>query len=38
MITMIFSTEKETEQVVLKLLRDGYDFRVIGRKAIVILG
>lgn len=38
MITMIFSTEEKTEQAVLKLLRDGYDFRVIGRKAIVILG
>lgn len=38
MTTMIFSTEKETEQAVLKLLRDGSDFRVIGRKALVILG
>lgn len=38
MITMNFSTEEETEQAVIKLLRDGHDFRVIGRKALVILG
>lgn len=38
MIIMTFLSEKETEQAVLKLFRDGYDFRVIGRKALVILG
>lgn len=38
MIAMTFSTEKETEKEILRLFREGYDFRVIGRKALVILG
>ena len=37
MKTMNFKSEKDTEKKVLELTSNGTKFRVIGRKAIVIL-
>ena len=37
MKTMNFLTEKETSKKVFELMSKGVDFRVVGRKSIIIL-